>query len=102
MTAYEGIGHVDGLVRCVCALGALALRGDGHLAARLVGAAGAARATIGLATWPSASELERRNSDRVRDRVPGDEFGALVEAGRSLTIKDALAEARALVPAQAA
>jgi tetratricopeptide (TPR) repeat protein len=100
---YRDLDHLDGLTRCVGALSTLALlRDDSHLAARLIGAAAAARDTIGLTPWPSVTELERRNSDRVRDRVPGDAFGALVDAGRSLTIKDALAEARALVPAHAA
>ena len=92
VTAYEGISHVDGLVRCVFALGALALdSGDGRLAARLVGAAGAARATIGLATWPSASELEHRTTQQVSALLPADEFAALVESGRGMSVDRALA-----------
>ena len=66
-----------------------------HLAARLIGAAAAARDNIGLTPWPSVTELERRTTDRVRARLPDDAFSALVDSGRSLTIKDALAEARA-------
>ena len=93
---YHDFDHLDGLTRCIGALSALALqRGDSHLAARLIGAAAAARDNIGLTPWPSVTEVERRTSDRVRALVPGDVFSALVGSGRSLTIKDALAEARA-------
>ena len=103
---YHDFDHLDGLTRCIGALSALALqRGDGHLAARLIGAAAAARDNIGLTPWPSVTELERRTSDRVTALVPDDEFGALVDSGRSLTIKDALAEAHARLgptPAHAA
>jgi tetratricopeptide (TPR) repeat protein len=103
---YHSFDHLDGLTRCIGALSALALqRGDTHLAARLIGAAGAERDKIGLTPWPSVSEVERRISDQARALVPGDEFSALVESGRSLTIKDALAEAGVLLgptPAHAA
>ena len=93
---YRDFDHLDGLARCIGAFSALALqRGDSHLAARLIGAAAAARDNIGLTPWPSVTELERRTTDRVRARLPDDAFSALVDSGRSLTIKDALAEARA-------
>jgi predicted ATPase len=93
---YQDFDHLEGLTRCIGAFSALALqRGDNHLAARLVGAAAAARDTIGLTPWPSVTELERRTTDRVRTLVSDDAFGALVDSGRSLTIKDALVEASA-------
>ena len=93
---YQDFDHLEGLTRCIGAFSALALqRGDSHLAARLSGAAAAARDTIGLTPWPSVTELERRTTDRVRALVSDDAFGALVDSGRSLTIKDALAEAGA-------
>jgi tetratricopeptide (TPR) repeat protein len=103
---YHDFDHLEGLTRCIGAFSALALqRGDSHLAARLIGAAAAARDNIGLTPWPSVTELEGRTNDRVRALVPGEAFSALVDSGRSLTIKDALAEARTLLrptPAHAA
>ncbi len=93
---YHAFDHLDGLTRCIEAFGALALhRRDGHLAARLIGAAAAARDNIGLTPRPSVKELERRISDRVAALVPDGEFGAMVDSGRSLAINDALAEAHA-------
>jgi predicted ATPase len=103
---YHDFDHLDGLTRCIGAFSALALqREDSHLAARLIGAAAAARNNIGLTPWPSVTEVERRTSDRIRGRVPDDAFSALVNSGRNLTINDAIAEARALsglTPAHAA
>ncbi len=93
---YQDFDHLEGLTRCIGAFGALALqRGDSHLAARLTGAAAAARDTIGLTPWPSVIELERRTTDRIRALVSDDAFSTLVDSGRSLTISDALAEAGA-------
>jgi predicted ATPase len=95
---YRDFDHLDGLARCIGAVSALALqREDPRLAARFIGATAGARDAIGLAPWPTVTEVERRISDRVRALVPGDAFDALVEAGRSLTIQDALAEAQALL-----
>lgn len=93
---YQNFDHIEGLARCIGAFGSLALeRGDSHLAARFVGAASAAREGIGLTPWPSVAELERRTIDRITALVPDDELRGLVDSGRNLTIKDALAEARA-------
>jgi predicted ATPase len=93
---YQNFDHIEGLTRCIGAFSAVALeRGDSQLAARLVGAAVAARDSIGLTPWPSVAELERRTTDRIRDLVSDDGFSGLVDSGRNLTIKDALAEARA-------
>ncbi|GAB4059427.1 DUF4062 domain-containing protein [Catellatospora paridis] len=93
---YRDLDHLEGLTRCVAALGALALRhGDCRLAARLLGAAAATRDHIGLAPWPTVREWERRTDDRLRAVMPGDAYRGLLESGRSLTITDALAEADA-------
>ena len=95
---YHDFDHLEGLARCIGAFSALALqRGDGQLAARLIGAAAAARENIGLTPWPSVTELEHRTSDRLHSLLSDDVFSALVDSGRSLTINGALAEARALV-----
>ncbi|REF99525.1 putative ATPase [Asanoa ferruginea] len=92
VAGYRGIDHLDGLTRCLAQLGALALdSGDSHLAARLVGATAAARETIGLAPWPSAADLERRTTERLGALLAAD-----LDAGRGLTIDDALAAAQHL------
>jgi predicted ATPase/DNA-binding SARP family transcriptional activator len=91
---YRDIDHLDGLAgRCLGALSALALnRGQAHLAARLIGAAAGARASIGLTPWPAVTEAERRIIERTRALLAGDEFTAQVTAGRGQTIEDALAQ----------
>ena len=71
---YYGFDHLDGLTRCIAAFSALALhRKDSHLAARLIGAAAAARDNIGLTPWPSVTELEQRTNDRVRALLSDDD-----------------------------
>jgi predicted ATPase/DNA-binding SARP family transcriptional activator len=91
---YQHIDHLDGLARCLGALSALALnRGQGHLAARLIGAAAAARDGIALTHWPAVIEAERRTTEHVEALLPGSEFAAQVAAGRAQAVADALAEA---------
>ncbi|MEV0716569.1 DUF4062 domain-containing protein [Asanoa sp. NPDC050611] len=91
---YRAIDHLDGLARCVGAHSALALAtGDHHLAARLTGAAAGIRNRIGLTPWPSVSELEGRNLERVKVMLPEAEFATLTDDGRGLTIAGALAAA---------
>ena len=91
---YQDIDHLDGLARCLGALSALALsRGHGHLAARLIGAAAAARDSIGLTPWPAATEAELRTIERAEALLPGGEFTAQADAGRRLTAADALTQA---------
>jgi predicted ATPase len=88
---YIRIDHRDGQARCLGALSALALaRGHVHHAARLIGAAAAARA-IGLAPWPSVAEAERRTIERVRAALPIEEFTAAEVAGQRQTSQTALA-----------
>jgi hypothetical protein len=91
---YRDIDHLDGLARCLGALSALALgRGQAHLAARLIGAAAAARDRIGLTPWPAVTEAERRTIERTEAALPGVEFSAQVAAGRRQTVEDALTQA---------
>jgi predicted ATPase len=88
---YRDIDHLDGLTRCLGALSALALnRSQAHLAARLIGAAAGARASIGLTPWPAVTEAERRIIERTQALLPDDEFTAQVTAGRGQTVEDAL------------
>jgi hypothetical protein len=93
---YRDTDHLDGLTRCLGAFSALALdRGQPRLAARLIGAAAAARASIRLTPWPAVTEAERRTSERTRALLAGDEFTAQLAAGREQTVADALAQALA-------
>ena len=91
---YRDIDHLDGLARCLGALSALALgRGQAHLAARLIGAAAAARDSIGLTPWPAVTEAEGRIIERTQALLPADEFTAQAAAGRCQTAEDALTQA---------
>jgi len=91
---YRDIDHLDGLARCLGALSALALgRGHVHLAARLIGAAAAARDSIGLTPWPAVTEAERRTIAQAEALLPGSEFTAQIAAGRGQTVDDALTQA---------
>jgi hypothetical protein len=98
ISGYHDFDHLDGLTRCIGGLSALALeQGDTHLAARLIGAAAAARDHIGLTPWPSVAEVERRTSDRVMGALTGEAFSTLVDSGRGLTIDDAFVAAGGLL-----
>jgi hypothetical protein len=100
---YRDIDHLDGLTRCLGALSALALnRGQAHLAARLIGAAAAARDSVGLTPWPAVTEGERRIIKRTEALLPGGEFTAQAAAGRLLTVEDALSQALLPIPARQA
>jgi len=100
---YQRIDHLDGLTRCLGALSALALtRGQAHLAARLIGAAAAGRARVGLTPWPAVTEGERRIIKRTEALLPGGEFTAQAAAGRLLTVEDALTQALLPIPAREA
>jgi predicted ATPase/DNA-binding SARP family transcriptional activator len=91
---YREIGHLDGLTRCLGALSAVALhRGDSHLAARLIGAAAAARDSIGLTPWPAVTEAERRTVERTQALLSGSAFSAQVAAGRRQSVEHALTQA---------
>ena len=91
---YRDMKHLDGLTRCLGALSALALnRGQAHLAARLIGAAAAARDSLGLTPWPAVTEGERRIIKRTGALLPAGEFAAQAAAGRLLTVEDALSQA---------
>jgi predicted ATPase/DNA-binding SARP family transcriptional activator len=90
---YRDMDHLDGLIRCLGGLSALALsRGQGRVAARLIGAAAGTRDRIGLTPWPTVTEAERRIIERTEALLSGGEFAAQVTAGREQTIQDALAQ----------
>lgn len=92
------IDHRDGLTRCLGALSALALeRGDGQLAAQLIGATAAARDAIGVAPWPSVAEAERRTAERVASLLTKDQFREQVAAGQARELEEALTHALAVL-----
>jgi hypothetical protein len=92
---YTEIDCRAGMARCLAALAAVALQHQRpHLAARLVGAAAAARA-IGLTPGPSVTEAEGRAIKRIRAALPEAELTAEVAEGQTHTAADALATAAA-------
>jgi predicted ATPase/DNA-binding SARP family transcriptional activator len=95
---YRSMGHLDGLARCLGALSALAVqRGHWHLAAQLIGAAAAARASIGLTPWPAVAEAEQRTIEQAEAFLPSGEFAAQTASGRGQTIEEALTQALLLL-----
>jgi predicted ATPase len=99
---YQNLDHLDGLTRCLGALTALALADeDSPLAARLIGAAAAARDRTGLTPWPAVSESERRTIERAQALLPRGEYEAQVASGRGQTTEDALTQALQTLAGQA-
>jgi tetratricopeptide (TPR) repeat protein len=91
---YQDIESVIGMARCLGALSALALaRERGPLAARLIGAAEAARHSIRQAPWPWVREAEQRTVRQAKALLPGSEFTIQLAAGRNQPAGDALADA---------
>jgi predicted ATPase len=91
---YRSIGSLSGMARCLGALSALAVKRErGQLAARLIGAAEAARDSIGLAPWPWVREAEQRTIQQIQALLSGTEFTAQISAGRNQKAEDALADA---------
>jgi predicted ATPase/DNA-binding SARP family transcriptional activator len=98
VSLYRLMGHLDGLTRCLGALSALAVkRGHWHLAARLIGATAAARASIGLTPWPAVAEAEQRTIDQAEARLPSGEFAAQTASGRGQAMEGALTQALLLL-----
>jgi predicted ATPase/transcriptional regulator with XRE-family HTH domain len=78
--------------------GVTAERGDWALAVRLCGARDALHAGLGLGVPPVDRNAHARTLDGCRRTLGGDAFAAAYEAGRALTLDDALAEAGIAVP----
>jgi predicted ATPase len=86
---YTEIGHRAGMARCLGGLAGVALqRQRPHLAARLLGAAAAARA-IGVTPWPTVAEAEDRISKQIKAALPGEELTAGFAQGQADTTQTA-------------
>ena len=91
---YQHIDHREGLCRCLGAFCALAVEGgDAALAARIVGSTRATRDAVGLEPWPSVAESERRTLEHIAALLSDAEFREQVQAGRTLDLDTALAQA---------
>jgi predicted ATPase len=96
---YSEIHNLAGMARCLGALAEVARQQQRpHLAARLLGAAAAARA-VGLAPGPLVKEAEGRITKNVRAVLSDADFNADVAQGRAETPEAALAAARAALEA---
>jgi predicted ATPase len=96
---YSEIAHPGGIARCLGALAEVARQQQRpHLAARLVGAAAAARA-IGLTPWPLVERAEGRITKNVQAALSDADFNADVAQGRTDTPEAALAGAWAALEA---
>jgi len=89
--------YTEALVYCVEASGAAAaLRGDGENAVRLLAAADAARAAIGMAFDAFEARIDEEARSRARSLVSDDAFTVAWCAGAQLSLDDALALGLAL------
>jgi predicted ATPase len=70
-----------------------AVRGDTEEALRIIGASTALREELGSAGGPVSTELKRRIVEAAKRDLDDDQIAAALEAGRSLTLDDALAYA---------
>jgi tetratricopeptide (TPR) repeat protein len=92
---YRNLGHFEGLTRCLCAVGALALeRGNPQLAARLIGTATAVRDRFELKPWPWVIQAEGRVIERATTLLSDGEYAAQLTVGRGQTIDEALGGAQ--------
>jgi predicted ATPase len=90
---YSEIQNLAGIARCLGALAEVARqRQRPHLAARLLGAAAAARA-VGLAPGPLVEKAEGRITNNVQAALSDADFNADVAQGRAETPEAALAAA---------
>jgi predicted ATPase len=95
---YQNLDHFEGLARCLAALGALALqRGHPHLAARLIGTAGAVRDRFGFKPWPYVAQTERRTINQAVALLTDGQYATQTAAGRGQAIDEALAAARPIL-----
>jgi predicted ATPase/tetratricopeptide (TPR) repeat protein len=95
---YQNLDHLEGLARCLGALSALALqRGDPPLAARLIGAAAAARDRFGFRPWPYVIQAEDATTEQLAALLPDGEYARQTGIGRGQSIDDALAAARSIL-----
>jgi len=96
---YCEIHNLAGMARCLGALAEVARQQQRpHLAARLVGAAAAARA-VGLAPGPLVEMAEGRITKNVQAALSDADFNADVAQGRAETPEAALAAAWAALEA---
>jgi predicted ATPase len=99
---YQNLGHFEGLTRCLCAVGALAVeRGNPRLAARLIGTATAVRDRFALKPWPWVIQAETRVVERVRELLPDSEYAAQLAVGRAQTTDEALGGAQPILDGSA-
>lgn len=88
---YRRLDHLEGKAYCLgCLAGIAAGRGDGNLAARLLGTAAAVREPIELWPWPATAETERRYEGRVRSALGARAFEDAYESGKRLSADEAI------------
>jgi DNA-binding NarL/FixJ family response regulator len=100
LTACAKLGDKEIAARGISELAAIAAeRGELRLAARLYGSVAALREAIAAPLAPSERASYATAVDAIRAGLPGNAFAAAWEAGRALSLDQAVAEVAALVPA---
>jgi tetratricopeptide (TPR) repeat protein len=91
---FQERGSKRGIIECIAGLaGVVGAQGQGERAARLLGATAAHFEAIGAAMW-SADRIDyQRNVAAIRAVLGEAAFAAAWDAGRALTLEQAIAEA---------
>jgi DNA-binding CsgD family transcriptional regulator len=100
LAASAQFGDKEIAARGISELAAIAAeRGELRLAARLYGSVAALRQAIGAPMAPTERAGHDAAVDTIRHALPGNAFAAAWEAGRTLSLDQAVAEATSLVRA---
>lgn len=93
LTLFRDQGDQRGMADCLDGLaGVLAAMGQPERAARLFGAAEAARESLGVTIWPGNAADYELNLSLVRDALDDDKRKAAWNAGRTIALHETVAE----------
>jgi predicted ATPase/DNA-binding SARP family transcriptional activator len=91
---FQERGNTRGIIECIAGMaGVVGAQGQGERAARLLGATAAQFKAIGAAMWPADRIDYHRNEASIRAVLGEKAFAAAWDAGRRLTLEQAIAEA---------
>lgn len=96
LAIFEKVGNQRGIAECLAGLAGLrAEQGNPQMAATLLAAAAATQDVTGAAWWPADRVEIERNARIIRAALDEETFAAAREAGRSLSLDQAVAFALA-------
>ena len=91
---FQERGNTRGIIECIAGMaGVVGTKGQGERAVRLLGATAAQFKAIGAAMWPADRIDYHRTEASIRTVLGEEAFAAAWDAGRALTLEQAIAEA---------